>query len=53
MDREAWWATAHGVTRARHDLATKPLPYLCISSHFTLNKNYTENDIWDAMDMNI
>ena len=24
MDREAWWATAHGVIRVRHDLATKP-----------------------------
>ena len=22
--REAWWATVHGVTRARHNLATKP-----------------------------
>ena len=24
MDREAWWATVHGVTRVRYDLATKP-----------------------------
>ena len=23
MVRKAWWATAHGVTRVRHDLATK------------------------------
>ena len=23
MDREAWWATIHGVTRVRHDLVTK------------------------------
>ena len=23
MDRGAWWAAAHGVTRVRHDLATK------------------------------
>ena len=22
MDRGAWWATVHGVTRVRHDLAT-------------------------------
>ena len=22
MDREAWWATVHGVARVRHDLAT-------------------------------
>ena len=23
MDRETWWATAHGVARVRHDLVTK------------------------------
>ena len=22
MDREAWWATVHGVTRVKHDLET-------------------------------
>ena len=27
MDRGAWWATFHGVSRVRHDLATKPPPY--------------------------
>ena len=26
MDRAASWATAHGVTRVRHNLVTKPLP---------------------------
>ena len=26
MDRGACWATGHGVTRAGHDLATKPPP---------------------------
>ena len=26
MDRGAWWATAHEVTRVRHDLATKSQP---------------------------
>ena len=25
MDRGAWWATVHGVTRVGHDLATKPM----------------------------
>ena len=25
-DRGAWWATVHGVTRVRNDLATKPPP---------------------------
>ena len=24
MNRGAWWATVHGVTRVRHDLVTKP-----------------------------
>ena len=26
MDRGAWWATVHGVTRVRHDLETTPPP---------------------------
>ena len=26
MDRGAWRATAHSITRVRHDLETKPLP---------------------------
>ena len=26
MDRGAWWTTAHGITRGRHDLVTEP-PY--------------------------
>ena len=26
MDRGAWWATVHGVTRVGHNLATKPPP---------------------------
>ena len=25
MDRGAWQATVHGITKVRHDLATKPL----------------------------
>ena len=27
-DRRAWWATVQGVTRVRHDLATKPQPHM-------------------------
>ena len=27
MDRGAWRTTVHGVTRVRHDLATKPPPH--------------------------
>ena len=34
MDREAWRATVHGVTRVRHDLATKPPP-----PHFSYGRN--------------
>jgi len=31
MDRGAWWATVHGVTRVGHDLVTTPPPPpLCI-----------------------
>ena len=26
MDRGAWWATFHRVTKARHNLGTKPPP---------------------------
>ena len=33
MDRGAWWATAHGVARVGHDLATKPPPPLCQGPH--------------------
>ena len=30
MDRGAWQATVHGITRVGHDLATKPPPpWLC------------------------
>ena len=28
MDREAWWASVHGVSRVAHDLATKLPPIL-------------------------
>ena len=28
MDREAWQVTIHGVTRVRHNLATKPPPLI-------------------------
>ena len=35
MDRGAWQATVHGITRVRHDLVTKPPP-----PPFDLCKNY-------------
>ena len=28
MDRGAWWAMVHGVTKVGHDLANKLLPHL-------------------------
>ena len=34
MDREAWWATVHAVTRVGHDLATKPPPSPFIAALF-------------------
>ena len=33
MDRGAWWATVHGVTRVGHDLVTKPPPTICSEGH--------------------
>ena len=32
MDRGAWQATVHGVTRGGHDLATKPPPTTTINN---------------------
>ena len=34
MDRGGCWATGHGVTRVRHDLATKPPPACTIFDIF-------------------
>ena len=38
MDRGSWWATVHGVTRVRHNLATERPPvsiiYLCANKMF-------------------
>ena len=35
MDRGAWWATVHGVTRVGHDLATEAPPYIYIYIYMT------------------
>ena len=54
MDKGAWWATAHGVARVRHDLATKPsrqiriygwLPYSCRTSDLELRVNAAVGDL--------
>ena len=34
MDRGAWRATVHGITRVGHDLATKPPPLHCDPEDF-------------------
>ena len=39
MDREAWRATVHGVTRVGHDLATKPPPHYLLKE-LRLNSYY-------------
>ena len=50
MDRGAWRAIVHGVTRVRHDLATKPPPLSlvyerlllhvsCFSLYISIHKN--------------
>ena len=39
MDRGAWWATVHRVTRVRHDSATKPPP-----PPWSILCNYVDHD---------
>ena len=34
MDREAWWATVHGVTKVRHNLVTKQQQKVIIDEKF-------------------
>ena len=47
MDRRAWQATVHGVTRVKHNLATKQQkqlqPYLLLNDIFKGNKNLCFN----------
>ena len=53
LDRRAWWVTVHGVSRVRHDLATKPSPsqycYLSFLTFFFCWNTYSNfnshNDI--------
>ena len=45
MDRRAWQATVHGITRVAHDLATKPPPPcypLEILDCYSMMKRYIE-----------
>ena len=41
MDRGAWWATVHGVSRVRHNLVTKPPTLDFISTTLPLTINPT------------
>ena len=38
MDRGAWWATVHGVTKSGYDLATKQLTTLIVGSYFSFGE---------------
>ena len=47
MDRGAWRATVHGITRVGHDLATKlPPPYVCVYIYV-----YIERDTHTQVDL--
>ena len=39
MNRGAWRAAVHGVTRVGHDLATKPLPPSISKKYSQMNEN--------------
>ena len=43
MDRGAWWAPVRGVTRVRHDLATKPSPPSISKKYIQMNENCDKN----------
>ena len=45
IDRRAWWATVHGVTRARHGLATKTwLWYVAVDPLWHLSRESEEQN---------
>ena len=52
MDRGAWWAAIHGVTRVGHGLATTPPPtnilsfLLSLLSGIPLQRNFPSSVIW-------
>jgi len=46
MDRGAWWATVHGVTRVRHDLEINPPPYIYMLMHMLSLLKYMYAYIW-------
>ena len=45
MDRGAWQATIHGITRVGHWLATKPLPPIGVTNAYTMNENKTARSV--------
>ena len=44
MDRGAWQATVHGVTRVRHNLATKP------HTHYIITDSGSKSADWATYD---
>ena len=50
MDRGTWQATVHGVSRVRHDLATKPPPW--IEEHSSLVHAVAKSQMWLSMHTN-
>ena len=47
MDRETWWAIVHGISRVRHNLATKQSPPLLTAINLLL---YLEDLFWNTLD---
>ena len=48
MDRRAWWAVVHGITRVRHDLVTEPQKHLsksCSLVYYTSQRRYRDGSV--------
>ena len=45
MDREAWWATVHGIARAGHGLETKSSHNTSVKRSFQINKKTRSNSM--------
>ena len=46
MDRGAWWATVHGVTRDGCNLATKPPPQVSLNQNQTVGNAVSFSEDW-------
>ena len=48
MDRKAWLAVVHGITRVRHDLVTEPQKHLsknCRLVYYTSQRRYRDDSV--------